>query len=97
LGEELSDFELSPHERLFGKEAEYSKNLKLKLYGFPEKLSHKGNHCIFLGYADDYPADIYRVLDLKAEQLMLTRNFSLVWEDFWGFFWCERAHAQVGH
>jgi hypothetical protein len=45
-----------------------------KLYGFPEKLSNKGNHCLFLGDADDNPKDIYGVLDLKHQSVMLTRN-----------------------
>jgi hypothetical protein len=43
-------------------------------YGFPEKLSNSGNNYIFLGYTDDYPGDIFRLLDLKTQQVMLTRN-----------------------
>jgi hypothetical protein len=38
------------------------------------KLSNKGTHCLFLGYAEDHPKDTYRVLDLKNQLVMLTRN-----------------------
>jgi hypothetical protein len=73
----------SPHEAFHGKEAGYSRNLRIfgevgikltKLYGLPDKLSNKGNHCLFLGYAEDHPKDTYRVLDLKNQLVMLTRN-----------------------
>jgi hypothetical protein len=40
----------------------------------PEKVSNKGNHCLFLGYAEDHPKDTYRVLDLKNQSVMMTRN-----------------------
>jgi hypothetical protein len=38
------------------------------------KLSNKGTHCLFLGYAEEHPKDTYRVLDLKNQLGMLTRN-----------------------
>jgi hypothetical protein len=72
----------SPHESFCGKEAAYSQNLRIfgevgiklsKLYGLPEKLLNKGNHCLFLEYAEDHPNDTYRVLDLKNQSVMLTR------------------------
>jgi hypothetical protein len=59
----------------YGEEPGYTNELRLfgeigtklsKLYGLPDKLSNKGSHCMFVGFAEDHPRDTYRVLDLKT-------------------------------
>jgi hypothetical protein len=63
----------SPYESFYGKRGWIQPifgEVGIKL----SKFSNKGNHCLFLGFAEDHPKDTYRVLDLKNQSVMLTRN-----------------------
>ena len=73
----------SPFEKFYGKEVGYSHGLMVfgdigvklsKLYRMPEKLANKGYHRMFLGCAEFHYHDTHRVLDLKTQGVMLTRN-----------------------
>jgi hypothetical protein len=79
----------------YGSESKIAQNLKIfgeigvklsKLYGLPEKLANKGNFCLMVGYPEDHPPDTYRVLDLKTENVMLTRNVRWTGKTFCEYF-----------
>jgi hypothetical protein len=65
---------LSPCEKFYGKAASYWRILRVfrnvaikvsRLCGLPKKLINIGNHCLFLGYADDRTQGTYRSMDFK--------------------------------
>jgi len=41
------------------------------------KLENKGMECIFVGYAENHTGDVYRLLNLKTDKIVLSRD--VVW------------------
>jgi hypothetical protein len=85
----------SAFQKYYGNESKITHNLKVfgevgiklsKIYGLPEKLSDKKNLCIMLGCPEDHPSDTYRVLDLKTQGVVLTRNVRWIGTTYGEYF-----------
>jgi hypothetical protein len=73
------------HDNFYGKNPKWMKFLrtwgeagtvKVKTKTTP-KLSDRGVHCIFIGYADDHDGDVYRMWNPKTERVHITRD--VIW------------------
>jgi hypothetical protein len=73
------------YNQLYGKEAPYARNLRT--FGevgivsdyekIREKLSDRGKECIFVGYAMDHAADVYRMYNISTRRIWESRD--IIW------------------
>jgi hypothetical protein len=73
------------HEHFYGNNPKWMKFLrtwgeagtvKVKTKNMP-KLADRCVHCMFIGYADDYDGDVYRMWNPKTERVHITRD--VIW------------------
>jgi hypothetical protein len=73
---------LSNHLRKFGEIGVVTKHNNNKI---KSKLADRGVNCVFLGYARDHAPNVYRMLNLETNNVILTRD--IVWlNKFYGEF-----------
>ena len=75
--------EPSPHSKFFGKEPSYARTLKVfgevgickdNTKKRKSKLENRGKYAMFLGYADNHASDVYRMLNLTTNKVIITRD-----------------------
>jgi hypothetical protein len=62
------------HLRTFGEIGVVLNHAKKAIKG---KLDNRGRHCMMLGYADNHAKDVYRMLNLETNRVLLTRD--IIW------------------
>jgi len=77
----------TPYELFYGEKAPYSRHLRTfgeigvarEINDIKSKLEDRGATCIFVGYAEQHPGDVYRMLCIKTRRLRLSRD--ILWLD----------------
>ena len=79
--------EVSPHEQFYGELPKYSRHLRvfgeigivsdyanMKIRG---KLADRGKPCLFVGYPENHASDVFRMINLQTNKVILTRD--VIW------------------
>jgi len=98
---------LYPHKCFYGDEPKYARNLRI--FGeigvvadhatkmIRAKLTDRGKTCMFVGYADNHAGDVYRMLDLKTNRVVISRDLTWlnkVYGVYAGITGTQVVHAQ---
>ena len=84
LEEQYSEDEKSAYEKVYGKLPDYAKHLRtfgeLRIVPLKTgeqikaKLNDRGIACIFIGYAKKHAGNVYRMLNVKTNSVIVTRD-----------------------
>ena len=84
-----------PNTLFYGKDAKYMKYMttfgEMAVIAIHEgnkmrsKLDNRGKTCMFVGYADDHPGDVYRFLNIHAKRIIMSRDvrwLNIIWKHY---------------
>ena len=85
----------SPYEKFYGKPNKFEEHLKIfgeigimtksNMTKIRSKISDQGTPCIFLGYAKDHAPNVYRMLKLDTNAVILTRDVVWINKLYWNY------------
>ena len=59
------------------------------------KLENHGRTCVFVGYADKHAGDVYRMLNLKTNKIIMSRDILWLNKTFGEYFEIKKTHMIV--
>ena len=84
-----------PHTLFYGKDAKSGKYMRtfgeMAVVAIHEatkmrsKLDNRGKTCMFVGYAEDHPGDVYRFLNIHTKRIIMSRDvrwLNIIWKHY---------------